>query len=209
MRAKVDHRFKAGSHQTNTGYRWTSGIVCGGCGAEQTIISSKNSPLPDVMLARKFSQMGWWVGARRVDDACPKCIQANRERRAIKVADACNNRVAAAPAREATREDKRRIRGALDDHYDDRRQMYVDHWTDQKLADKLSVPRAWVANIREEFYGPAQTEEAVKLLGPINELESKATRLESDALSVAERAEKLKAEIAAMRTQVERLNRSA
>ncbi|SOC48301.1 hypothetical protein SAMN05892877_14816, partial [Rhizobium subbaraonis] len=52
----------------------------------------------------------------------------------------------------STVEDRRLINMKLAEVYADG--GYVTPWTDQRVADDLGVPRAWVAEIREGFYGP-------------------------------------------------------
>ena len=50
------------------------------------------------------------------------------------------------------REDRRIITEKLDDVYGDR--GYRGSWTDTTLARDLNVPRAWVSEVREAFFGP-------------------------------------------------------
>ncbi|SOC48417.1 hypothetical protein SAMN05892877_1631, partial [Rhizobium subbaraonis] len=52
----------------------------------------------------------------------------------------------------STVEDRRLINMKLAEVYADG--GYVTPWTDQRVADDLGVPRAWVTEIREGFYGP-------------------------------------------------------
>jgi hypothetical protein len=68
---------------------------------------------------------------------------------------------AAAP-RTPTTHDNRRIRDAMDEHYDEARQMYRGSFTDESVAQKLAVPRAWVQRVREDFYGPETNEAALR-----------------------------------------------
>lgn len=60
--------------------------------------------------------------------------------------------------RTPTREDNRRIRDALDEHYDERAGAYHGSMRDKTLAGKLIVPVAWVAAVREQFFGPDKCE---------------------------------------------------
>ncbi len=196
-----ERRFKVQSHKDEASgqYRWASVAVCGGCGNQQPIISSKNNALPDEFVSTKLRQMGWEIASRKQNDTCPACIAANQQRKAMKPEP-----VSTEP-RIATREEKRKIRVALDEHYDDRAGQYSGVMTDEKLAASLTVPRAWVADIREEYYGPARTEDQIKFLGRINQLENRATVIEAEALAVAERAEKLRTEAGQLRRDAEKL----
>jgi hypothetical protein len=57
------------------------------------------------------------------------------------------------PLRTITRTERRRIMDALDEHYDLDKQRYFKAMSDQKLAEKLNLPRAWLTQIRVELYG--------------------------------------------------------
>lgn len=39
----------------------------------------------------------------------------------------------------------------LQDYYDPEKRRYLDSWTDQKVAEALNVPRAWVSAERQKF----------------------------------------------------------
>lgn len=55
--------------------------------------------------------------------------------------------------REMGIDDKRRINKALAEYYRDDGKGYKGEETDQTLSARLSVPMAWVANIRRENFG--------------------------------------------------------
>lgn len=76
---------------------------------------------------------------------------------------------AAEPPREMSRDDRRLIFAKLDEVYVDENTGYSAGWTDDKVATDLGVPRAWVAQIRDENFGPGTNEEITKLLGEVNE----------------------------------------
>ena len=69
----------------------------------------------------------------------------------LRAADAV--RTAAAP-RQPSREDKRKIRDALDAVYLTDKGVYAGAETDASVAKRLDVPRAWVSAEREDAYGP-------------------------------------------------------
>ena len=64
----------------------------------------------------------------------------------------------AEPPRQPTLADNRRIRDALDELYDEGAGHYRGAANDKAVAEKLNVPTAWVANVRENFYGPERSE---------------------------------------------------
>ena len=51
------------------------------------------------------------------------------------------------------KEDRRVIFAKINDVYLDEQSGYSKGWTDQKVADDLGVPVAWVAEIRERDFG--------------------------------------------------------
>ncbi len=60
-----------------------------------------------------------------------------------------------APPKQITREDRRLIMEWLDLNYDPDNQRYIKDWDDEKASKTLARPRAWIAQIRDEFFGPA------------------------------------------------------
>lgn len=62
--------------------------------------------------------------------------------------------------RPPSREDKRRILAKLDDVYDGEETGYSADWSDKKVAATLSVPPAWVRDLRVEFHGENASNEA-------------------------------------------------
>jgi hypothetical protein len=65
-------------------------------------------------------------------------------------------------ARTMTRGDKTAIYELLKEVYLNENSGYSDDWSDQKLAEKLDVPRAWVSTIRDEFFGEELTSENLR-----------------------------------------------
>jgi hypothetical protein len=77
-----------------------------------------------------------------------------------------------------SRDEKRIIFQKIDENYVGEKVGYAPGWSDEKVATDLGVPRAWVAVIRDENFGPEVDEERVKLLS-----EAAAVRDEIRALS--------------------------
>lgn len=67
---------------------------------------------------------------------------------------------AAEAPKEMTRDDRRIVFAKLNDVYLGEHEGYSAGWTDAKVADDLGVPRAWIATIREENFGPVRENEA-------------------------------------------------
>lgn len=64
------------------------------------------------------------------------------------------NAVAVEPPREMSRDDRRVIFAKLNEVYIDESKGYDNGWSDHRVAVDLGVPRAWVASVREEMFGP-------------------------------------------------------
>jgi hypothetical protein len=60
---------------------------------------------------------------------------------------------APAPGREWTREERSKVREAVEEHYDDQRECWHGDLSDARVAEMLKVPRIFVTNVRS-IYGP-------------------------------------------------------
>jgi hypothetical protein len=107
------------------------------------------------------------------------------------------------PGREMSRGDKTAIYDLLKEVYLNETTGYADGWSDHKLAEKLDVPRAWVATIRDEFFGDEITNEVTReKVKAANDLVSHILALKPSIeeavklLGVAEKMQKDLAEIA-------------
>lgn len=150
------HRERHGPSFVNT-YRLTCSAcgVTGNCGNQD--IGAKSAKQ---LIAQKFERKGWTVGRRPDDDLCPSCT-ALAERRSAKLVlvskedpmpEPVKLKAAEAP-RQPTREEKRICMEFIRERYDEKSERYLDGWTDHKIATDLNVPRAWVAEIRDEWFG--------------------------------------------------------
>ncbi len=110
--------------------------------------------------------------------------------------------VVADPPRQPTREDKRKIREALDACYLIDKQRYAGDGNDKALADRLNVPRAWVAAERDDAYGPDACEDDGKADEALADLIARSRRGESDAMDLAGRFEAQRREAEALRAKL-------
>lgn len=142
-------------------------IDCACCGAVGYFALKRGGvPRPPRSVVIHFQAEGWRVGAAARKDACPACCRPDPAVRAplppvstgetampdphVKTIDLVPAK-ADAP-REPRLEDRRIINLKLSECYGDG--GYATPWTDQRVADDLGVPRAWVSEIRETMYGP-------------------------------------------------------
>lgn len=140
-------------------------VTCATCGAVAYFALKRGGvPRPPHAIIVHFEKEGWSVGASPRKDACPIHRRADRPARATceeVITMPANGKtlelVAEAPPRAETPraptlDERRLINLKLVECYSDG--GYLTPWTDQRVADDLGVPRAWVTEIREGFYGP-------------------------------------------------------
>lgn len=144
-------------------------------------------------LRLRFERKGWFVGSNISDDLCPDHAKtALEERRARRRPHATNLKLVTAQGepeimhteapRVMSRDDKRIINVKLHDVYIGEREGYQTPWTDKKVAEDLGVPVAWVAEIREDLFGPAADNSEVReFLDKANEAKDQATKILNDA----------------------------
>lgn len=178
----------------------TQVMLCSVCGAGLPMWNSKGSgAMPPDTMRKRAEHRGWSVDFKKGRHVCDACI-VKEEKKKMAEANA---------PREMTRDDRRRVFRAIDEEYDDKNGRYVGNTTDQILADKLHVPRAWVAEVREEAFGPeGGNEEMHRVASTLGTLVSKAESIEKKAMEVAAEAESYREEIKAMRKRLDALTAS-
>lgn len=198
--------FKVVSRRDEHGFAPAYEIHCTKCShIEQMVIRNGHGAkkLPVDVIAKKFRDKGWSVGSRRNKDICPECqkttpSEARKEPETMSKPNPPLTVVAAEPPREATRDQKRAILHKLDENYDEKARSYVGACTDQTIASELGVPRAWVSDLREEFYGPSGENDEVRALRKEMQTErERIKKLEAAAMglvdNLAEAAKRLEA----------------
>lgn len=167
-------------------------ITCDKCGYGAHILENNVCFAPEVV-AKKFAARGWRVSGAHV---CPRCQEGKKPmapaaRRAafcaladVKHIEPKESKMAAAPAvRVATGEERRRIREALDDHYDEEAGRYRSSFSDKALSAKLDVPSKWVTDLREACgYGPDQNEATAERNAEIEAVKTEIAKLQADLL---------------------------
>lgn len=158
------HRADAGPAQS------AMEITCGSCGKTGHIINSGTlKVVPSAIVEKKFSDRGWIIGGSPKADRCPECAaKLGAAKRHSKSGQKKEKVVADIPPlepdqpREMTREQRRIIFLKLEEHYLDEAAGYDRGWSDKRVAEDLGVPRAWVAEIRDQNFGPAKDNEDVR-----------------------------------------------
>ena len=90
------------------------------------------------------------------------------------------------PPRVMQREDRRIIFQKLNEVYLDEKRGYVEGWSDLRVSEDLGIPRAWVAQVRDENFGPvAANPEITEFKKGVEELREMKSMLEEYRVLVA------------------------
>jgi hypothetical protein len=182
-------------------------------------------------VANKFEKLGWKIGKTSSQHRCPGCFAALKTaaRKRNGIADPDNKVVpitpieppklveptpvvvevpGTPPPRRPSRDERRIIHNKIDEKYVSEAVGYTAGWSDQKVADDLGVPVAWVAEIRDENFGPnidevmastvadakglldelkASRYSAEPILAALNALDERAAKIELILKTIAER----------------------
>lgn len=84
--------------------------------------------------------------------------------------------------RQASREQNQKILEKLHEVYDTSdpaNPHYVKTYTDKQVAEELHYPAAWVAAVRDQFFGPEKNEAAEVFIKDAKELKAKQADLQA------------------------------
>lgn len=131
---------------------------CDNCGREEVVCADHGRGKNCVGQAvPKLEKLGWVYLKKRL--LCGTCDAA---RKVVKVNEV-KGRDTALP-REPSKAQKREIMDLLGEVYDTESERYRRGDTDETVADVLGVMPGWVAQLREEFYGPSGGNEDMSAL---------------------------------------------
>jgi hypothetical protein len=157
--------------------------------------TSQNITLAPDFISKRASRDGWEAPAFRGRVRCPACQQSSNrkgERPGEKPMTKPEAPLAQAPRpvpREPTGDERFRIRGLLDSHFDDKVGAYLGDWSDQRIGTELNLPWAIVAKIREAAYGPIRVDpEMAKLTADHAELKARLTKAQ-EAVAARQKAD--------------------
>lgn len=187
MKSKLARAFTERSEKYGSNYRVVAVVKCRECGREETMgIKHGASLMAAAGIAKKFSQRGWDVGSNEHWDFCPDCLAQKKKGKpelkiVPKVEEPVKNVIKADPPRVMSREDRRIVFEKLNGVYLDEKRGYEVGWSDHKVATDLGIPRAWVEQVREEMFGPVNsnpdTEAFLKAAREIQELKTQFASL--------------------------------
>lgn len=180
--------------------QWAARIECCECGRVAHHTSNSTRHKPPEAVQQYFRKNGWQVGAGPRADKCPKCVEAkhiNRQKE-MPMAETKEQNVVQMP-RAMSREDRKLIFDEIHGCYDKEAGRYMDGWHDEKVAKTLGkhVPRAWVSEIREDFFGPSgSNEDFDKFLERVKPIDAEVIQVKSLVAQLDERVKKLDASAA-------------
>lgn len=184
-------------------------FTCAKCGKEENLpLGSKSGGIPLALVKQKMLHKGWEIGNRASADICPDCLSAGKKQHKHQKQE--NNVVNFIKAEEPptmSREDRRLIFAKIDEVYLDENTGYSDGWTDQKVADDLGVPVAWVKSIRAENFGEERSNSAIlKQLEEAKETLAQAKKLhdqtKSDIVKMSAQSQNVMAEFNKVQSQL-------
>jgi hypothetical protein len=109
----------------------------------------------------------------------------------------------AVPNPTATSDQRMRVWGYLDKHFDDSAGLYLDGMSDQKIAEAVKVPRIIVERMREAAYGP------IRINPEIVALRNELTQMQRSIASEQNAIDGLKSNAASLEQRLARLESSA
>jgi len=162
-------------------------VTCNDCGTIGEMPKNSIRHLPPEAVDKYFRVRGWHIGSRPNRDTCPTCNARTRAPK-LEIVEVTTEKTPmtasvtaipakAEPPRAMTREDRRIVYAKVEDAYNVKDSCYSANWTDQLVATDLGVPRAWVRDIREEFFGPEVDAASAKRRADIAEAMAMQARL--------------------------------
>lgn len=194
-------------------------IVCGSCRehASYPIGSIKGKYVaPDSAESAQrstaiFERHGWLVGKRPQMDRCPECLKklgiekkTSNPIMEAKLKEALAAKAPATPAdkpRDMSREEGRIIFAKIEEVYRDEKHGYHNGWSDHRVATDLSCPRAWVEQVRKQFFGPEGSNDEVR------QVAEQARAYMAEAAALIERADRMRVEAVALAKKGETIQR--
>lgn len=222
QRNQTTFGFVLQSVQRGDGRQFMAQFQCHRCPA--TIDVTPSMPLNPEGAAARAKNKGWDAdGFNKTVTRCPACKARRTTATSIKepIMAQAPTTATAKPAtmalpkssagvvvledRKPNPDQRLKIRGALDTHFDDAKGVYLAGYSDHRVAEELNLPRIWVEQIREAAYGPLLADPALVELR--TEGERLAQRLEALERRAADAARTFGAELSDARTALAGFNK--
>jgi hypothetical protein len=140
-------------------HRKVARFTCARCPETIDITGKPGSKISPDFVTKLAIRAGWHADCFRKSRAlCPTCIKGapktNPEPKEPPMSTTTQAKPPSTIPTPLTSDQRLRIRGLLDEHFDDKAGMYLANMTDAKLAEQVNVARVHVEQIREAAYGP-------------------------------------------------------
>lgn len=100
----------------------------------------------------------------------------------------------AVPPRQITVADRRKVLDEIETQWNHDQGRYRGAHCDKSIASSLDVPRKWVSDIREEFFGAEKNDAQYAAFAKLSDLIERADKLEKQGLDLATEAEAMRAQ---------------
>lgn len=177
-------------------------VLCDECGHEETVPCAYHGPNPDEgQIIKKLSQKGWGFVKGKI--YCSVC-EAKRKVVPMKKPEPVTEH-----PREPTRAQKREIMDMLEAVYDTDQERYKSGDTDETVSEVLGVMPGWVAQIREDFFGPdGGNEEIERLSREVATLVNKSNEMVKAGMTFEGEIKKLQASATSMSAALEKIKKA-
>lgn len=153
--------------------------ICDECGRDEVVPADHGKGDSGAAQAAKKLQAHGWAYVRK-HLRCPSC-EAKRKAFTMRKDGEAQTVV---KLREPSREQRREIMELLREVYNTDAERYGGGETDSSVAEVLGVMPGWVADIREEFFGPdGGNEDMAELVGDLEALRIDLGALQRDTAS--------------------------
>jgi hypothetical protein len=181
------------------GYRNIVRFRCAKCDRSEALVWTTGNN-PD-FIKRRALTMGWLFDPfQRSSCVCPDCHKrggGNMPQTPPKnvVELKTTEFVKEVTVRNLTTDEKARVRGLLDEHFDDSTCRYIDGYSDKRIGEELEVPWSAVMQIREFAYGPIKEDERLVIIrAEAKALSERIDRFCTEITGVSKRLDQLRNE---------------
>lgn len=178
-------------------------ITCDDCGTTDRMSTAASTGLPVLKIAKTFGNRGWDVDTKNYGHGtCGECQKKAKEAKKIRLVHSkpepqklepamftdtkipqpviVQATAKADPPKEMGLDEMLLVLDAIETHYEPKT-GYRDGYSDQKVADELNCPLAWVRNVRSKKFGHLpETPEIIALRTAIVGLATKIETLKNN-----------------------------
>lgn len=134
--------------------------ICDDCGKDEVVSCGydRDGQPNEGQVVKKLNAQGWAFVKGKM-----RCMSCEAKRKVVPMKPVSKVEKEQ-PIREATKAERREIMLMLAEVYDTSQERYRNGDTDDTVADVLSVMPGWVAEMREDFFGPDGGNEDIEAL---------------------------------------------